>query len=374
MDGSGNPMVLALHFAVLALPSLLVSGPAGVVTDRLGCETVLIRSQWGLFAAGILGAVAIPLSDGGLQVGLLLLSTLLVGVANAYELTARNKYCALLVEGPEQLAPYLTSFSVVFNVGKLVGPPLGGWLLAWTGAGTALAIDAATYLIPIASVLWLLNPNRELEQRSVAGASSGLRAAWRGSGPVLRHVLTYTALACLLGFFHPGLAPLMAKDLLGPSPQALGTFTSVLAAGSISGGLVLQRHSRWLSQRPALLLGSCSFITATAQLAMAAFSNPTTVGIGLAATFALGAGTACLLAGVNLISQVGASIAIRGRMAGLGQIAFLGGGGLSGLLAAAMSLTIGLHGTFAVLGAAGFALGLLELISRRHLRLELKSA
>jgi hypothetical protein len=41
MDGSGNPLVLALHFAVLALPALLVSGPAGVATDKLGCEAVL---------------------------------------------------------------------------------------------------------------------------------------------------------------------------------------------------------------------------------------------------------------------------------------------------------------------------------------------
>ena len=109
----------------------------------------------------------------------------MMGVASAYELTARNKYCALLVENPEQLAPYITSFSVVFNVGKLVGPPLGGWLLAWTGAGMALAIDAATYLLPIASVLWLLSPHRNQEHRSVAGASSSLRAAWTGSGPVL---------------------------------------------------------------------------------------------------------------------------------------------------------------------------------------------
>ena len=159
----------------------------------------------------------------------------------------------------------------------------------------------------------------------------------------------------------------------GPSPQALGLFTSVLAAGSISGGLVLQRHSRWLGPRPGLLLGSCSLITATAQLAKAAFSSPETVGIGLAATFALGAGTASLLAGVNLISQVGSSMAIRGRMAGLGQIAFLGGGGLSGLLTAAMSLTLGLQGTFAVLGTAGFVLGLQELVNRRSLRLKLRS-
>ncbi|MEX0589247.1 MAG: MFS transporter [Cyanobium sp.] len=373
MDGTGNPVVLALHFAALALPTLLFSGPAGVMTDRLGCESVLIRSQWGLFGAGLLGAIAIPLSNGAQQIGLLLLSTLLMGVASAYELTARNKYCALLVESPQQLAPYLTSFSVVFNVGKLVGPPLGGWLLAWTGAGTALAIDAATYLMPIASVIWLLSPNTALEQRSGIDASSGLWSAWNSSGPVLRHVLRFTAAACLVGFFHPGLAPLMARDLLGPSPQALGLFTSILAAGSICGGLVLQRHSRWLSQRPALLMGSCTLITAAAQLSLSRFSQPATSGLGLAAIFAIGMGTACLLSGVNLISQIGCPIAIRGRMAGLGQIAFLGGGGLSGLLASGLSLTIGLHSTFALLGCAGMLLGLIELRQRHQLRMELRS-
>jgi hypothetical protein len=34
LDGTGNPMLLALHFAALSLPSLLVSGAAGVLTDR----------------------------------------------------------------------------------------------------------------------------------------------------------------------------------------------------------------------------------------------------------------------------------------------------------------------------------------------------
>ena len=113
---------------------------------------------------------------------LLLLSTLLVGVSSSFELTARSKYCSLLVERPEQVAPYLASFSVVFNVGKLVGPPLGGWLVALSGPATALAIDAASYLLPIATVIWLLRPHRELEQRSAGGEGSSLGAAWRECG------------------------------------------------------------------------------------------------------------------------------------------------------------------------------------------------
>ena len=205
MSGTNNPLIVALQFAVLALPTLVVSGPAGVLTDRHGCERVLVWAQFGLLGGALVGALAMPFSSGALQAALLLLSTLLVGIASAYELTARNKYCALLVQHPGELGSYLTSFSVVFNVGKLVGPPVGGLLVALTGPALALLLDASTYILPIVSVVWLLEPLREQEQRSQQGESASLWAAWRGCGADLRHVLRFTALFCLVGFFHPGL-------------------------------------------------------------------------------------------------------------------------------------------------------------------------
>jgi MFS family permease len=185
---------------------------------------------------------------------------------------------------------------------------------------------------------------------------------------VLRHVLRFTALATLVGFFHPGLAPLIARQVLGPSPQALGIFTSVLAAGSITGGMVLQRNSVRLIQRPGLLLGWSTLITALAQVGMAASGHH--LAAQLLMTFLIGAGTASLLAGTNLIGQMGAPMALRGRMAGLGQIAFLGGGGLSGMAAALLSGRIGLNGTFALLGSVGLVLGIGELVRRGGLTLE----
>ncbi|MFN9055725.1 MAG: MFS transporter, partial [Cyanobacteriota bacterium] len=89
LDGTGNPLLLALHFAALALPSLLVSGPAGVLTDRVGCEWVLIRAQWALLACASLAALAMAFAKGPTQVGVLMLSTLLGGIVSTYELTAR---------------------------------------------------------------------------------------------------------------------------------------------------------------------------------------------------------------------------------------------------------------------------------------------
>ena len=366
MHGNQNPLLLALHFAMLTLPTLVVSGWAGVLTDEVGSERVLIRAQWGLFVAAVLAAIAIPISQGAIQAMLLLASTLGVGIASAYELTARNKYCALLVENPDGLGPYLTSFSVVFNVAKLVGPPVGGLLLATTGPFAALALDAASYLVPIATLLWLMAPNRSAEQRSQKGPQASMAAAWRLCGPGLRRVLIFCALACLVGFFHPGLAPLMASELLGPSPLSLGLFTSVIAAGSICGGVWLQRRAGSLSRKPGLLLGASAMVSGLAQVGLGLHPHASW---GLFMAFLIGAGTACLLSGTNLIIQVHSPQVLRGRMAGLGQIAFLGGGGLSGLLAAGMSLQTGLWPSFLVLGSLGAALGLWELLTQRHTRL-----
>jgi hypothetical protein len=202
--------------------------------------------------------------------------------------------------------------------------------------------------------------------RSAGGRSSSLLAAWRDCGSILRHVFRFTALACLVGFFHPGLAPYIASQVVGPSPQALGTFTSVLAAGSIAGGLALRGNSNRWTRRPGWLMGGCVLLSALAQIGMAASFG---LGWSLAMTFLIGAGTACLLAGVNLISQIGAPMELRGRMAALGQMSFLGAGGVSGLLAAAMAGSIGLMPTFATLGSAGVGLAMLELGQRRGIRL-----
>ena len=208
--------------------------------------------------------------------------------------------------------------------------------------------------------------------RSARGRDASLATAWRDCGPALRHVLQFTALACLVGFFHPGLAPLMADQLLGSSPLALGLFTSVIAAGSISGGVVLQRNARALGRRPGLLLGWSTLITGLAQVGLALEASQHWGRLwGLAMAYLIGLGTAALLAGTNLIIQVHAPQVLRGRMAGLGQIAFLGGGGLSGLAAAGLSLwpPLGVWGCFAVLGSLGVLLGSRELLLRRGMRL-----
>ena len=72
----------------------------------------------------------------------------------------------------------------------------------------------------------------------------------------------------------------------------------------------------------------------------------------------------------NLISQIGAPQVMRGRMAGLSQIAFLGGGGLSGLIVALLVMITNLSTAFALTGGLSAAAAVLWIRKRGARRLE----
>ena len=84
------------------------------------------------------------------------------------------------------------------------------------------------------SVMLLLSPDRDREVRSSGGEDASLRNAWRHCGSTLQGVLSFTAVLCLIGFYHPGLAPLIAFDQLGPKPTDLGLFTSKATINPLS--------------------------------------------------------------------------------------------------------------------------------------------
>ena len=130
---------------------------------------------------------------------------------------------------------------------------------------------------------------------------------------------------------------------------------------------MLQRNSHRFSHHPARTLGCFALITAIAQLGMARGGS---IAVVLGMAFFIGAGTAGLLSSANLITQVGAQQVIRGRMAGLSQIAFLGGGGLSGLIAAMLTMQLGLNQTFAITGGVGLVLASWEIWKRGSNTLE----
>ena len=128
--------------------------------------------------------------------------------------------------------------------GALIGPAVGGVLLAATSRpATALLIDAATYVVSAAVLLWL--PLTEPERSPV----SGMRGLFGGleairSQPQLRRL---TTLSISMAVMTPVLLlslPLIARDL-GAGGLGYGALSSAvvlgMAIGSLGGGLLAAR-------------------------------------------------------------------------------------------------------------------------------------
>lgn len=345
-----QPLLLAVNFACLSLPAIFLSSHAGTLTDRLGAEPVLKRSQYFLLLGAIVSAIGYLLCSGWVigQVTALIGGTLIVGIASAYELTSRLKYVGLVV--PEAiLAGYLAQFSVAFNVAKLIGPPVGGFALTFLHPSWVLSLNALSYLVPIAVINFVMQP-RSLTTEEQPHHRLTMAQAWRGITSQLRSITLFTGIASVIGFFHPAVVPLLAAAYIGSDPLSLGWLTASIAIGSITAGLLQQRFHEAVVARPRQMLILATAVTAIAQVGFA-LQPPDWLALVLASW--IGFGTAGLLAGANIIGQALSPWEYRGRVAGLTQIATLGGGGVSSLLAGGLISQLGLGITMAVLGCSG---------------------
>ena len=163
--------------------------------------------------------------------------TALVAAAAAYSVgtaffTPSFEAIVPAVVHPDDLAPANSLDQFVRPIAmRLVGPALGGWLLASFGSGTAFAVDAVSFLASGVAVVCL---SSKVASRSTA--ASTLAAAAEGFRFVRSHVWLWgtllSAAIAYLAFLGPteALLPFVVKNQLHGSAADLGY---VFAAGGI---------------------------------------------------------------------------------------------------------------------------------------------
>ncbi len=156
LDITGSAAMVGVIYAVRSLPNLVVGLAAGSITDRFdrrrimrySCAALLLLSllmAWALFDGRLMAEM------GGLTllVWLLLLSTFLMGVAQAFYMTARQVYVYDIV-GPRRAVNGIALVSLAQWVGGIIGSLLTGGLIAWQGPAAAFLAMGLTYLVGVA--------------------------------------------------------------------------------------------------------------------------------------------------------------------------------------------------------------------------------
>jgi MFS family permease len=311
---TGDPVILGAFAALRGVPYILLSLVAGVVADRVDRRLLLLVTDLARGAC-MLGMTVILVLDGPILA--LMALAILAACFSTFFYPAIGAYVPNLVRDERQLGPANSAWASLDNLGFVVGPALGGLLVALGGTTLAFVINAATFLV-IAAILWGLPPSANVTVPAGPPATDVVdaqRPADRGSTPASRRPLIGIAVVRVVDYVIFGgigtLTVILASDILRAGPEATGYLNAAIGIGGVAGavvaaGLVLRRNLRIPVIAGAVVVALGSGLTGVAPVLVAA----------MVAIVLVSAGHFVLEVIAATIMQRATSDAMRGRAVG----------------------------------------------------------
>jgi MFS family permease len=233
------PAALSILGIGMTIPTIGFLLPAGVLSDRLDRRSLVLCSDLG--RAVVVGVLAALVLTGGLTFWLLVVLVALYGIGAAFFTPAFEALVPDIVPPGELAAANALDQFVRPITLRLVGPALGGVLVAGVGTGVAFALDAATFLASAVAVAFMRPPahvRSEHVDSSIGAIKEGLRFV--RSRVWLWGTLGSAAIA-YLAFMGPAevLLPYVVKNELGGSARELGLVFAAGGIGAIGAALIM---------------------------------------------------------------------------------------------------------------------------------------
>jgi MFS family permease len=282
LEIGGSTSEVGLVLAAGAFPLLATVLVGGVVADRSSRRAVMVVADLARVLSQ--GAMAALLIAGVAEVWMLALAAGISGAATGFFGPASTGLLPDVVLA-EQLQPANGLRASAVSTGEILGPVLGGVLVAAAGAGWAIAIDAVTFAVSAACLAMLRVSTRVGGQRSsfVADLRQGW-AAFRSRSWVWTFVL-YFAIGNLVWGAWNALGPIVAERDLGGA-AAWGTILAAVGVGALTGSLLATRVK---PRRPLLLAALADGLFALPLAFLAAATSVLLIACGAALS---GAGVA----------------------------------------------------------------------------------
>jgi len=315
---TGSQVLLGTIGFLNQIPGMILSPLAGALSDRIDGRRALVAIQTGLMLQSFLVAIAVLM--GHATIAILLALSLLQGVLNAFDLPFRQSVVPTLVNNRSELASAIALNSALFNVARILGPSLGGILVASVGEQACFFVNSASYLAVLGALMSIRLPTRPL--RGVNGRIGfdileGLRYV-RNHRPI-RDLLVLLAADSFLGLSYIVLFPVLARDALHGDPHTLGFLMGAAGLGSLVAALRLasRRNLRGL-------LGDISFCVALSSSALILFAFVHTLLPMIVLIATAGFGFISVSGATNTILHTLVHDPMRGRVMSCYTLAFVG--------------------------------------------------
>jgi len=345
---TGSPLRLGLLSTLQFAPLLLFSLFTGAVADRLPRRRLLVATQ--ATQAGLALVLATLIRTERVEYWHVAVVAVLWGLANALDQPTRQSFVVSLVTRADVVSAVgLTS--AAFNTARIVGPAVGGLLIARAGIAPAFALNALAFGVAITTLLTVRAPGAAAPR----GATTMLEEIAEGVAyatrvPRVRFVLGLLVVTSLCVFNFSVYVPLLARDVLGLGSEGFGFLMTALGVGAVAAGLALG----WIPTAPpplAVMTGSLA-VALAGLLGLAAAGH---VPLAAALLVMVGFAGTITTASTNTSLQLLAPDHLRGRVMSLYTLLSSGVFPLGAFWVGAVSEARGVSAAFFVNGVLGLA-------------------
>jgi MFS family permease len=342
---------------------LLLALIGGAITDRVAKRNLLLLTQ--VLAGTLALLLGLLVTTATVQYWHVLVIAAMLGTVNAFYVPARQAFVAELVD-KEALLNAVALNSAIFNGARVIGPAVGGLLIAALGLSLNFFLNAASFLAVILGLM-LIRPRpitvRENRGTILQNVGEGLR--FIRATPTVFTILALVGVASLFAFNFTTLIPLVASFVLHVGSDGFGFLMAAMGAGSLVSAIGLAFFNRRdLARR--LIYGGVFVFTLTEVLL--GFSH--SYGLSIALLLIIGVSSTLFTTTANTMVLSGTPSHLQGRVMSVYSLMFLGmtpfGSFLSGLVAQRAGTSVAL-----ILGGAitfVFALGVFIYRSRLRAR------
>lgn len=313
-SGTALGVVTALQFG----PALLFSLHGGRLADRFSKRRLIIWTNG--VSAGTAAAIGLMVLSNTITINWLYSLALLSGIAGAIQSPIWQTFVHDLV-GVDDLPNAIALNSTNFNIGRLIGPGISGYLIAAFGTGPSFVINAASFACSISALVVMREQEFFAPHIPDADADGSIRAGFRylRTRPDIITILILVATAGTFGLNYQMFMALMAKHEFHRTADSFGLLGSAMAVGSVSGALfVARRRARPTAAFVHGLVLAFGSVTALAGLAPS-------YAVYMAALPFCGFTALTMLSSANAYVQSTTEPEYRGRVMGVYMLAFLGG-------------------------------------------------
>jgi MFS family permease len=261
---SGSTLYTGLIGFLASVPHLVLSPFAGVLGDRVNRRKLLIAVLALLALQSV--ALAVLTGSGLITMGQLAFLVVFAGICNAFETPTRQSIFVQMLERREDLPNAIAMNSMLMNGTRLIGPSIGGLLIAAFDETVCFALNAASYLAVLVALRSIRVQRRPARPPShpLADLAEGWRYAM-GMLAVRRMLFVLAAVSFSISPYST-LMPALAVRIFGQGSELVGLFIGAVGLGALVSAITLARRNsvrglgRWIPIAAGMAgLGSIGF-------------------------------------------------------------------------------------------------------------------